>query len=423
MGKEKKKILNDANIKYLGVFLSISFLSMSGMNLSSALQQISVAFPEQSSESIQSLVTLPSLFVVFTSFIAGPLSKIISRKRTILLGSLIFVIAGSLPSLTSSFNMIRLSRMLIGCGLGIMQPLSSTIMFSLFNDPYERNTIMGWSSCGTALGSVISTNLAGILAGINYKLTFLVHLVGLLTFFMNLIFLPQDKVDRKTINKEKNKNLGFYQRIRNQLSENNLSIFFWFVMIFIYMGFLNAFSTKIALLVGHYSIGNPSVSALGITLLTVGSFLGSFIFGRISQILKTLTLGIGIAISACGLFFLAIGIKPLPIYLSGILTGFGMSMTTPCILIKVVENSGETNRTMAIAINSAMSNLGLSLSPYLTAWTTVLFFGKMKTIKNEYLISAAVLFIIGLLFLIFESFVKKSKIERFIKTKKEDVNK
>lgn len=390
--RREGELLNGRNLKYIGIFLSISFLSMAGMNLSPALQQIAVAFPEQSSEAVQSLVTLPSLFIVFTSFLSGPLSSLISKKRTILLGSLIFIVSGCMPYIFSqSFALIRVSRILIGCGLGIMQPLSSSIMFSVFTNPNHRNTVIGWSSCGTAIGSIIATNLAGVLAAIDYRFAFLVHLLGLVTFFVCLFFLPQDSIERQ----DGEGRASLSDKVKTFIGGIRPSIVIWFLLMFLYMGFLNAFSTKISILVEGDGIGSPSVSALGISLLTVGSFVGSFFYGQISKLLKKFTMVIGITISAVGLFLLSVAQSHLPVYLSGLLTGLGMSMTTPGILINVVNLCNEMSRTLVIAFNSAMSNLGLSLSPYMTAWATMLFFGSGRSIRNEYLVSAATLLLLG----------------------------
>ena len=59
-------------ISMIAVLLSISLLQMSGMNISPALQTLHNRFPSETSESIQTLVTLPSLFMVFASFLAVP---------------------------------------------------------------------------------------------------------------------------------------------------------------------------------------------------------------------------------------------------------------------------------------------------------------------------------------------------------------
>jgi len=279
--------------------------------------------------------------------------------------------------------------MLIGIGIGFISPLSSAILFSLFTDSYQRNMVIGWQGCGTAIGSIIATNLAGLLAGIDYHLAFLVHLIGLLTFLINLFFLPQDSLVKK---KEKGKATSLIEIIKNI----NPMIVFWYFSMFFYMGYLNAFSTKISLLIESSGLGTSAVSALGITLLTVGSFTGGLWYGVISKQLRAFTTGCGIIISSLGLMFLAIGKNPAMVYLSGVFTGLGMSMTTPGFLVGVVEAANKENRTLAIAVNGVFSNLGLSLSPYLTAFTTSIFCGVGKTLRDEYFVSSIALIIMGI---------------------------
>lgn len=381
----------------LFALLSISFLSMSGMNLSPALNRIAVSFPEETEAAIQSIVTLPSLLVVFSSFLSQPLSKLITRKKTILLGSFIFTASGLMPFFFDSFPIIRLSRMLIGVGIGLIIPLSTTILFSLYSDENQRNSVIGLQSSVTALGSIVATSLVGLLAGINYKLSFLVHLLGVFTFLINLFFLPQDSSERRErIIHEK----MLPQNEAKWQERSKPFILFWYLLMFLYMAFLNAFSTKISLFTENSGIGDTNVSALGISLFTIGTFVGGALFGKISRLLRKYTIGIGMFLSGVGLLFLAFASAPIHIYSSGLLTGFGMCMTTPVILVGVVNNSSENNRTLAIAINSAMSNLGLSLSTYITSFMAFLIMGEERTIRKEYQVCAIVLLVFGVLALL-----------------------
>lgn len=384
------------SVSYVFMLLSISMLGMSGMNISPALQNISETFPEISEETIQSLVTLPSLFIVFSSFLAEPLSRLISKKRTILLGSVIFIAAGMFPFFTSSFEILRLSRMLIGVGIGIMSPLSTTLLFTRFTDEDQRNTVIGWQSCASAMGSVLATTLAGIFVMIGYRYTFLVHLLGVMTLLAVAIFLPQDRTERVTREKKEERQ-NIFVVIWRTIRAQSVLLLAWYLIMFCFMGFINSFSTKISLLVESSGIGTVAVSTLGISLLTVGSFFGGLFYGAISKRLSKLTIGVGMLFAGLGLFLMSAAKQPLLVYLSSVFTGLGLALVTPGILVGVVGAASEKNRTLAIAVNTAMSNLGLSLSPYLTAFTTVLFFGQSKTIRDEYFISAAVLSLMGVI--------------------------
>lgn len=398
IGHKKGESITREKTFYLIVLFSISMLQMSGMNVSPALQKIASEFPDVTEEAIQSLVTLPSLFIVFASLCSDYLARRISKKRTILLGSSIFVIAGILPMFTHSFRVIRISRMLIGIGTGIMLPLNTTLLFGLFSDAKQRNTIIGWQSCASALGNVLATTLAGILAGIHYRLTFLVHLLGLLTLLSTLLWLPQDQLEQRQ--KTFGIRLDLRKRLKESLSKINLRMLLWFLIMFLYMGYLNAFSTKISLLVETSGIGNSAVSALGVSLLTAGSFIGGLFYGKIAHMLKQYTFSAGALGSALGILLMALAHHPLTVYLSSVFTGLGLSVVTPVILVNVVEACEADSRTLVIAVNSAMSNLGLSLSPYLTSATAVLFIGIEKTIRDEYLVSAIALCVMGVIALL-----------------------
>lgn len=407
--EQRNDIVTKENIRCLMVIFSISMLQMAGMNISPALQKIALEFPSVPEEAIQSLVTLPSLFIVFASLCSSALANLISKRRTILAGSFLFVISGMLPMLFYSFQVIRISRMLIGIGIGIMLPLNTSLLFSIFPNLNHRNTIIGWQSCASALGNVLATTLAGILVGIHYRLVFAVHLIGMLPLLSTLFFLPQDKIEnngesgvRRENNCEKE---GFcsFGRIKPHT-------IIWLLVMFLYMGYLNSFSTKMSLLVETNGIGDSSVSALGISLLTVGSFVGGLLYGKIAQTLKLYTFSVGVLLSSIGILLMALANHPLVIYLSAIFTGGGLAMVAPAILVRIVEKTSEKNHTMVIAVNSAVSNLGLSLSPYLTSATAIALFGVSKTIRNEYLVSAIALFLMGVIHLICTAVRRKKEV-------------
>lgn len=405
---QKNEIVTKENARYLMVHFSVSMLQMAGMNISPALQKIALAFPNVTEEAIQSLVTLPSLFIVFASLCSSTLARWISKRRTILVGSILFIVSGTLPMFFHSFRVIRFSRMLIGIGIGIMLPLNTSLLFSLFSDPNQRNTIMGWQSCASALGNVLATTLAGMLVKSHYRLVFAVHFIGILTFLSTLFWLPQDAIEhnRKKALKNainwKEECCSFFYRIKP-------STVLWLLTMFLYMGYLNSFSTKISLLVETMGIGDSSVSAMGISLLTVGSFVGGLFYGEIAAILKSYTFTVGTLFSSLGILLMAFAHHPLTIYTSSMLTGLGLALVAPAILVRVVEKSREKDHTMMVAVNSAMSNLGLSLSPYLTSVTAITLIGYSKTIRGEYTVSAIALCLMAIVSLIYTAFQKSQK--------------
>ena len=63
------------------------------------------------------------------------------------------------------------------------------------------------------------------------------------------------------------------------------------------------------------------------------------------------------------------------------------------IIVGLLGKARPDDRILLTAMSSAMSNLGLSLSPYVSAFTTMLFFGKGKTLRDEYIVCACVLMI------------------------------
>lgn len=375
--------------KALLSFLSICLISTAGMNICAAYQQIALAFPNQSAASVQSLSSYPSIFTVIASFLAQSVAGKFTVRRTMLFATALFVVSGLLPMFLPGFGIIILSRILIGTGIGLALPLSITIPFKVYPEGKKRNTALGLQSCAQAAGNIVATTVAGALAVINYRLCFLVHLIGLVSF-LSVLFLMPDNLD----NGKSEEKVAVQKEGEGKTCSFSPSILIWCLIMCSFTGFLNAFPTKVSMLVETSGIGNSTVSAAALSLFTCGTFIGGLVFGQLSRFLKNHTLTLGVAFASVSMVFMTIGNSKISVYLAGLILGFGMSIATPIILTQFVGCVDERNKTFAIALNSSMSHLGLSLSPYLTLFFARMVFSEV-TFRKEFIVSLVALAILA----------------------------
>ena len=84
-------------------------------------------------------------------------------------------------------------RAFVGIGVGIIMPLSTGLL-SFYFPPERQAKLMGYSSAMNQMGGVVATLLAGVLANISWRLSFLVYLTGFFSIVLCVIFVPNDKI-------------------------------------------------------------------------------------------------------------------------------------------------------------------------------------------------------------------------------------
>ncbi|WRS27600.1 MFS transporter [Oscillospiraceae bacterium MB08-C2-2] len=370
------------NVKTVIGILMMGLISMGAMSISAGLSSIAAAYPEVNIETIQTLITIPAIVIIVVSFIAGPLSNFISKKAVALIGLAIFTVSGCLPIFFDSFSALYASRLLIGLGIGLVQPLGQAIIFERFADaPVQRDTLLGWINSSGSVGNVIMTVLGGILVMASYKQIFWVHLVGLAAFIGVLLFLPQDRpqhAQKAAGTKEKIKIPG--------------KAIYWFFVAFVYMTFLHCFAVNLSLFVEGEGIGTAAISGVGLSMLTVGGFVCGAIYGGLAKVLKKWTMAVGFALSALGLLSMAIAQAPVFVYISGLLTGFGMMMVFPQLITNILTAVSPAAITLCIALNGAVVNVGQTIAPYAVSGVSSVFVG--DSVRGRYYVCAAILTVI-----------------------------
>lgn len=112
-----------------------------------------------------------------------------------MIGLLLYTVGGCAAGLFNDITLVLAARALVGIGVGIIMPLSTGLL-SFYFPPEKQQQYMGYSSAMNQMGGVIATLLSGLLAAINWRASFLVYLMGLISIVLCLIFLPNDRIAR-----------------------------------------------------------------------------------------------------------------------------------------------------------------------------------------------------------------------------------
>lgn len=187
--------MKQAKLKPLAAsILSLSLLTvMAGAAVAPALEVIRAHFSDASRTSVQLIVSMPAVFIVITNLCFNRLAEKFGSKTLVMTGLLLYTAGGCCAGLFDSIGLVLLMRALVGVGVGMIMPLSTGLLTYYF-PPEKHEGLLGLASAANQLGGVIATLLAGLLAGISWRLSFMVYLIGLISIVLCLIFLPNDRI-------------------------------------------------------------------------------------------------------------------------------------------------------------------------------------------------------------------------------------
>ena len=137
--------------------------------------------------------TLPTLFIVIGTFLAGAImGKTVKYRTLAIVGNTIALIGGCLPALIctpDNFPVLLVCRAFFGFGMGLMSPLGNALIIGHFQGQ-KQASLMGYGTLFMNAGGIVCQMLGGALAGIDWKLTFWGHGFLIIAVIMSF-FIPE----------------------------------------------------------------------------------------------------------------------------------------------------------------------------------------------------------------------------------------
>lgn len=209
------------------------------------------------------MITLPALFVVIGGPLAGFLSDKFGRKPVLVFSILIGGVAGSAGAILGPIWVILLTRAFVGLSIAGALTATNALIADYF-DGQKRAQFMGYQSAIGGLNVVFFLPLGGLLAGINWRLTFLAYLPLLLLFPLAFLFIYEPRVVSKSGEPP----------IKHKLQLQPSVIYIYTAVFFSQFAFIT-----IPIFIAYYMTDLLGVSPLAVGLASAASGFFSFVAG------------------------------------------------------------------------------------------------------------------------------------------------
>lgn len=276
------------------LILSSMLTMMGAAAVAPALPGISAAFPDYPETTVALIVTIPSLAIVLTSWLVGIICDRVGKVRPLLVSLAFFAIFGSSGAYLSSLEMIIAGRALLGVGIAGIMTATTALISSYYTGP-ERMKAIALQAAGMGIGVIVLEVAGGVLASIDWRVTFFIYLISLL--FIPGVYLTA-KEPKVTGAGHEEEDIHF----EHEPSRIHIGpVLLIFVGIFCEMLMMYMLPTKLPYLL--YAAGITSTVVCG-ALLGVAGFVSAFsglLGARLNLIFSRQTL------VSSGFFLIAIG--------------------------------------------------------------------------------------------------------------------
>jgi len=168
---------------------------MSAANIAPSLPQMAVVFQKiQNVEFLTKLIlTIPTLFIALVAPLVGRFIDRYGRINLLLIGLLLYGLAGTSGYYLDNLYYILLSRAILGVAVGIVMTISVTLAGDYF-EGLERQKFIGLQVAFVSFGGVVFIATSGVLADLSWQAPFLIYGFSLLVIPLVIIFLNEPKV-------------------------------------------------------------------------------------------------------------------------------------------------------------------------------------------------------------------------------------
>ncbi|UUZ83118.1 MFS transporter [Paenibacillus sp. P26] len=362
--------------------ISLLFLAVTAtfgtMIAAPVVKLLAVAFPETDRSLIQWIVTISSLFILPTLFMASYLARNFPRKNILIVGLLLYIVGGIGPALSSSFTVILLFRAIMGISIGLISPAFNSLIAENFQGR-ERAKMNGYVISITGIGGAVFLPIGGNIASFGWRAVFLTYLYAVIQLILVVLFLP--KFSPAPNIESRNKASWRLPRMFYAVAiAGSLTTMLYFLI-----------PTTMPLYLADNGIG--SVSSVG--YLTALSLIGSFIAGlsltTFAPVFGRMLAPLALMVMAVGFLTVSMAHSVWTVGIGVILLGFAQGFLFPLTFNKTAEIVPVASLPMGISLLLAFIYIFQFISPLFMKGIQVLF--HFSSTRETFLLLAGALLV------------------------------
>ena len=382
--------------------LSVSVLTiMAPTAVSPALAAIRDAFPQITATQAKLVLTLPTLVMMPMGLFSARLTAKIDKKKLLLTGMVLFLVFGVAGGLVNDFRLLLLMRLLFGVGLGIMTPLSTSLIFDFAPEPERRSKLLGIQGSFNQFGGLLFMSLSGVLASMSWRYSFLCYAFVIISIILTSLFMPSIPPMAP-----KKKAADGTAAPKQKMSKKIFILAFFAMMIFACYFVIN---TDLALYMDVLGIGDAKECGYALSLMRIPAILAGILLAWIMRNLKDWTMPFATVIMASGYLIISFSESYGLLLVGCLVVGLGGGFALPPISLYLPRIVTPRQRTLGVAIIMSVALLGQFISPLYTD----LFVSGMREgdLRMRFVVSAITTVVIGFLVLAFTYTLPKKPLE------------
>lgn len=332
--------------------LSIALLLQMPAIIAPILPLMEQTFSQYSTAQVEMISTISSFGVLIFVLLSGFTIRYLGIYKTMVIGMVLALFAGLVPVFSENYNVILLSRFLLGGGIGLFNGLSYSLILRIYKGKIQKQ-LLGLQGATTNIIMMGLTFIIGGLVGYGWHTVFWVYLVALVP--LTLVLIYGQKIERlaNEVKDEKPK----------VVEKTNFAVMRYGAEALIVFTIFSAGQLKLTNVLLETGAGNASVAAALLGWCTVVGILGSIAYGSIYNLFKSYTLPIAIIGMGVALVIVSVG-QTLPVIAVGqalLLANFVVAGPSLFAGASEVQPTGSDNLTSIVLLS--WINIGVFLTP------------------------------------------------------------
>lgn len=335
------------------LLLCATLTVMAGATIAPTLPGLSAHFAGEpgGDRYVPLILTMPGLAIALGAPLAGLIADRTLKRRLLIIGIVVYIVAGSSGLYLDTVGAIIAARLLLGIAVGAIMTSATALIAELFSDA-ERGRILGLQAAVMSFGGMVFILSGGLLADLHWRAPFAIYLAPLALFPFVFAVVPRGEPVPLAARADRASNR-----------------FPWAFALMVYASpfasFLVYFTIPLKLPFMLVEMGRPSatLAASAIAVMTIGSGLVSLIFGRIRHMAPP-PLMVALSFLVCAAAYAMMSLQP-PVWLVFVLMvmiGCASGVILPSASTWLFERIAPEQRGQAAGLMTTAVFLGQFLS-------------------------------------------------------------